>query len=103
MGIVRLNYVSQQHYLRQTAVGLPHQITFDWGQWWRKELFAVPLLGGYFQQQVHYHDRYRLQDPDNRTRRQENQAANLGHRWAGAIPHYHTSVLPWCHGDPARV
>ena len=40
---------------------------------------------------------------ERRARRQEDQAADLGHRGAGALPHDHAGVLPRRDGHPADL
>ena len=47
--------------------------------------------------------RHRLQDPDNRAGREEDQVADLGHGGTGAVPDHHHGLLPRRHGHHAGV
>ncbi|XP_063081825.1 ras-related protein Rab-35 isoform X1 [Cavia porcellus] len=60
-----------------------------------QEQFTVTICRQHFLRQLHHHDWSGFQDSDCGDQRGEGEAADLGHSWAGALPHHHLHVLPW--------
>ena len=66
-------------------------------------MLPAPLQRGLLHTLFYHDHRHRLQDPDDRAGRQARQAADMGHRRAGALPDNHNSVLQRRDGNIASI
>uniref|UniRef100_A0A8C4JZ13 small monomeric GTPase n=1 Tax=Dromaius novaehollandiae TaxID=8790 RepID=A0A8C4JZ13_DRONO len=63
-----------------------------------QDLLPLPVRRRLLHARLRQHRRHRLQGQNHLPQRQAHQAADLGHRRAGAVPHHHHRLLPRGHG-----